>query len=279
MENENTPATPPTEEIPTQSLQTAKNDPPVPTQSGPTPMRCRHCREEIQPGAVFCRYCRLFQSRKKELFHFGPNALILLMNIGVAVLGVSAAFLGLWFTSQQRTKAEEALEKARGIAEVAVQGNQASVGAKRAYDQLLKKREANDRDIAYLAEKWAEAVESDLAVYRVPIQTLGAFQQMSIRIAGQYVDPHDAPTERLFKELSDPSMEVYSRKQVMLYIAIRSAEKKQIARLALLRLSNSEYLPELAAICGVLFHAFGNQAEFMDLQGWQRYLKDFLAGP
>lgn len=143
----------------------------------------------------------------------------------------------------------------------------AEYGSARAYAELRQiAQETTER--AEIAARRVVAIERELSLYRrAPRVLIGG---ITITSRGKTGSSGEFSTAELFEVLRDEAARDSLRHRLM--ADIRGRPKPEIASAALAILGSSDYLPTLAATCGIVREVFGERARFMDVEGWKRFL-------
>lgn len=145
---------------------------------------------------------------------------------------------------------------------------QAMDGDLRAYLQLVAvAREQSER--GRIAAGKLTAILRDLSQYRQPP---GFYENLALTLPnGKQVPLNEISTGELFRMLQDPTLDVNRRRAMMAYIV--NKPKPEVVSSSIQVLNTSQYLPTIAATCGILGAVFNNQSQFLNVQWWLDFLK------
>jgi hypothetical protein len=163
------------------------------------------------------------------------------------------------------------LEKLNTLFAVFVTADNAKNGSKSSYLEL-KRYAAEDRtQVGIAARERLRDIERDLQVYRnVPGVHIG----LSVSTERGKVKLKDLPLDEIVKVMLDPLVSHDRRRRCMPYVTKRP--KHEVLQKAMV-VFRSDSLPTCAGFCGVLSHMLGNEAEFLDFDGWLEACEKELA--
>lgn len=142
-------------------------------------------------------------------------------------------------------------------------------GSRRDFDTLVRISKGNSSAVE-AARKNVEALKKSLDQYRRPTFVTGGIEVTVPDHNGREKNLRDFGATELMALLQSETEGADVMRYMMGYLVVRP--RNELVKPALQALKTSQFLPGLAATCGVLLRVYGERAPFMDIDGWIRVL-------